>query len=279
MTTLRFVLACIAASGILAVAAVLGLPQAPGKQQPITFTIVVPVDAQVVIDGHQTTERGTRRVYQTPALSVGKDYHYTLRVTAAGRAVTRKVTIRHGGDNTFDLRADLQAAGAAPPKAGPESGKPPYNILFIICDQEAYRLFGQKDYKLPAREALKGRGVTFRNHYISSAMCTPSRASFFTGTAPQNNGVFDQMEYGIEPSLRSDQPNMASVLKGLGYQTAYFGKFELNLDVLLANKKTKNTSTSLQPYGIDVFNSDGDASGEPYQGFQDDPYFAGEGVR
>jgi hypothetical protein len=41
-----------------------------------------------------------------------------------------------------------------PEQGKPEGGKPPYNILFIICDQEAYRLFGQKDYKLPAREAL-----------------------------------------------------------------------------------------------------------------------------
>jgi arylsulfatase len=172
--------------------------------------------------------------------------------------------------------ADL--AWGEPGPSQPGDGKGPYNIVFIICDQETYRLFAKDDYRLPAREALKGRGVTFHNHYISTAMCTPSRASFFTGTAPQNNGVFDQMEYGIEPSLKPDQPNMGSVLKGMGYQTAYFGKFELDLNVLRA-KKTDNTSTALQPYGFDVFNSDGDATGEPYQGFEDDPYFAGEGVR
>jgi arylsulfatase len=132
--------------------------------------------------------------------------------------------------------------------------------------------------RIVAKVKLRGRGVTFHNHYIGSCVCTPSRACFFTGTTPQKNGVFDQMEYGIVPSLKPDQPNMGSILKGLGYKTAYFGKFELNLDVLRA-KKTDNTSAALQPYGFDVFNSDGDNSGGPYQGFEADPYFAGEGVR
>ena len=38
------------------------------------------------------------------------------------------------------------------------------------------------------------RGVTFHNHYAAAAMCSPSRAAFLTGTPPQVNGVFDQME-------------------------------------------------------------------------------------
>jgi arylsulfatase len=165
-----------------------------------------------------------------------------------------------------------------PAPDGPAGGKPPYNILFVVCDQETCRLFARGDYRLPAREALQRRGVTFHNHYIGAAVCTPSRATFFTGTPPQKNGVFDQMSYGYVPNLRTDQPNMGSVLKGLGYKTAYFGKFEMNLNLLRA-KKTDNTETALQPYGFDLFNPDGDTSGRPYQGFDADTYFAGEGVR
>jgi arylsulfatase len=183
------------------------------------------------------------------------------------------------------LGAVVGVSGASKPtsqgpdqaKSGPD--KRPYNVLFVICDQEAHRLFARGDFPLPAREALKRRGVTFRNHYIGSAVCTPSRALFFTGTPPQKNGVFDQMSFGIVPNLRPDQPNMGSILKSMGYRTAFFGKFELNLELLRANHKTVNSSEALKPYGFDVFNSDGDTSGAQQQGFEEDTYFAAEGMR
>lgn len=71
---------------------------------------------------------------------------------------------------------------------------------------------------------------------------------------------------------------MGSLMKGMGYQTAYFGKFELSTKVLAA-KRTDNTSTWLQPYGFDVYNSDGDNHGGIYDGYADDPYIAGSGIR
>jgi hypothetical protein len=71
-------------------------------------------------------------------------------------------------------------------------GKPPYNIVFLIVDQRTYRLLAGTDYSLPALDSIARHGVTFQNHYISSAMCTPSRASFLTGQPPQVNGVIDQ---------------------------------------------------------------------------------------
>ena len=83
-----------------------------------------------------------------------------------------------------------------------------YNIIFVISDQEADHLLVSGDYELPARAELRRKGFDFRNHYTASAMCTPSRAAFFSGTPPQVNGVFDQMETGYVPSLRTDRPNM-----------------------------------------------------------------------
>jgi arylsulfatase A-like enzyme len=109
-------------------------------------------------------------------------------------------------------------------------------------------------------------------------MCTPSRAAFISGTPPQVNGVFDQMETGYVPSLRTDRPNMGSVLKGLGYTTAYFGKFELNKELLKVNPAV-DYHAALQPYGFDFFNFDGDKFGSPAQGYQVDRYYAGVAVR
>src|SRR5262245_60954 len=101
--------------------------------------------------------------------------------------------------------------------ATPAYAAPARNIIFIVCDQEAYQLTASGDYALPARAALMHHGVTFRNHYIASAMCTASRAAFLTGRPPQVTGVCDQMQYSYQTSLSPECPNMGSVLKSLGY--------------------------------------------------------------
>lgn len=156
--------------------------------------------------------------------------------------------------------------------------KQPYNIILIISDQQAFHLQPAQGYHLPTHEELQRRGVTFNNHYTAAAMCSPSRAAFLTGTPPQVNGVTDQMEYDFIQSLNPNQPNMGSVLKSLGYRTAYFGKFEMDKNVLLSSANT-NTAESIKPYGFDEFNPDGDTSGGQHQGYYDDPYFVGEAVR
>jgi arylsulfatase len=161
---------------------------------------------------------------------------------------------------------------------GASSGQPPHNIVFLIVDQRTYRLFTEAEYSLPGIDAIARHGVAFRNHYIASAMCSPSRAAFLTGQPPQVNGVFDQMQYDFVPTLSPDLPNMGSVLKGVGYKTAYFGKFEMDKKILNP-EPTVNYSTVAQPYGFDVFGASGDIGSAPRDGFNNDPFIAGEAVR
>src|SRR6516165_2286617 len=170
-----------------------------------------------------------------------------------------------------------QAVDLASAKASPAQEKKP-NIVFIITDQRAYRLFAGTDYTLPGMDTIAKHGVTFRNHYIASAMCSPSRAAFLSGRPPQVNHVIDQMQYPFVPSLSPSLPNLGSVLKKLGYRTAYFGKFEMDKEILNP-KPTVNYSTVGQRYGFDVFSAGGDIGSAPQDGFDNDPFIAGEAVR
>src|SRR5262249_5349239 len=86
------------------------------------------------------------------------------------------------------------------------------------------------------------------------------------------------LAYAYVASLDPKIPNIGSVLKGLGYRTAYFGKYELNSKVFAA-KKTDNTSAWLQPYGFDEYNADGDNHGDVRDGFNVDTFIAGAGIR
>ena len=140
-----------------------------------------------------------------------------------------------------------------------------------------YRLFAGDDYSLPCIDTIAHHGVTFRNHYIASAMCSPSQAAFLTGQPPQVIDVFDQMQYDFVPTLSPALPNAGSV-QGLGYKTAYFGKFEMDKKIL-EPKPTVIYSTVAQPYGFDGFGAGGDIGSAPRDGFNNDPFIAGESVR
>ena len=117
--------------------------------------------------------------------------------SALNHAVT---TTALAGALTFLLLSPVAIAAQAQeitgtpgsPEATDAISKPPYNIVFLIVDQRSYGLLGGSDYTLPGSDAIARHGVTFRNHYISSAMCSPSRASFLTGQPPQVTGVIDQ---------------------------------------------------------------------------------------
>src|ERR1700678_3352683 len=154
----------------------------------------------------------------------------------------------------------------------------PLNVILVLRDQTRYDLPVAAGYDMPALERLAQRGFTFHNHYVASAMCTPPRAALWSGQPPQVNGVFDQMEVGYVPSLRADRPNMGSMMKKLGYRTAFYGKWEMDFDIL-PPKSNVNYSDALRQYGFDVYQPDGDKTGTPDQGYKTDVYTAAESVR
>jgi arylsulfatase len=186
-------------------------------------------------------------------------------------------TAAHGprGGQLPGAPTDRRSAAPRVP-AAPRSG--PLNVILVIRDQTRFDLPVAAGYSTPALDRLARQGISFRNHYVASAMCTPSRAAFFSGHPPQVNGVFDQMETGWVPSLRPDQPNMGSMMKKLGYQTAFFGKWEMDRDII-PPKPTVNYSEALQPYGFDIYQPDGDKVGTPNQGYDTDVYTGSESVR
>jgi arylsulfatase A-like enzyme len=160
----------------------------------------------------------------------------------------------------------------------PPAASRPLNVILVLRDQTRYELPAAPGYHMPALDRLAQQGISFRNHYIVSAMCTPSRAALYSGQPPQVNGVFDQMEAGYVPSLPKDRPNMGSMMKKLGYRTAFYGKWEMDFSIL-PPEPTVNSTDALQPYGFDVYQPDGDKTGTPDQGYKTDVYTAAESVR
>jgi uncharacterized protein (TIGR03000 family) len=75
-----------------------------------SVTVIVPADAEVTIDGAQTSLTGTERAFVTPPLAAGYNFSYTIRArwTTNGNPVeqTRKVTFSAGANVRVDFTAN-----------------------------------------------------------------------------------------------------------------------------------------------------------------------------
>ncbi len=66
------------------------------------------------------------------------------------------------------------------------------NVLFIMCDQlrwDYLSCYGNKVLHTPNIDALAARGVRFDRAYVQSAVCVPSRMSFYTGRYVASHGT------------------------------------------------------------------------------------------
>lgn len=112
------------------------------------------------------------------------------------------------------------------------------NMVLILTDQERFtRYFPEQwvEQNLPNFMRLRNKGMYFTNNFCNSSMCSPSRATLFTGLYPAQHQVADTLPestggektdnvHDLDPNLQ----NMAKVLKSAGYQVVYKGKWHLS---------------------------------------------------
>ncbi|MCX6374955.1 MAG: sulfatase-like hydrolase/transferase [Armatimonadetes bacterium] len=124
--------------------------------------------------------------------------------------------------------AGLLAAGlsAADPGYGDDSGGRP-NILFILTDDQRYDAMGfmgrPSFLKTPNMDRLAREGAHIRNAFVTTSLCSPSRACFLTGTYAHRHGVVTNEGNDPDPSC----PTFPLLLQKAGYETAYVGKWHM----------------------------------------------------
>lgn len=95
------------------------------------------------------------------------------------------------------------------------------NVIFITTDQQRTDAMGE-GYHTPNLDRLAREGISFTSHIVTSAQCTPSRASWMTGRYPHEVGVNI-----IGHMLDQRDDNIAYAFHRGGYETVYFGKWHL----------------------------------------------------
>lgn len=119
-------------------------------------------------------------------------------------------------------------ASAAPTKA---PRKP--NFIFIFTDDQRWDALGVvqreqgKDARFPwlrtpQLDRLAADGIRFRNAFVVSSLCSPSRAGYLTGRYNHFNGVANN-----RTSFPEDSVTHATLLRDAGYETGYCGKWHM----------------------------------------------------
>ena len=99
------------------------------------------------------------------------------------------------------------------------------NIVFILSDDHRHDFSGYAGHpfiETPNIDELAEQGVVFDRAYVSTSLCSPSRASFLTGVSPYQHGVWNNFTPWSEQNR-----TFFEYLKAAGYSTAFIGKWHM----------------------------------------------------
>ncbi|MEM9280717.1 MAG: sulfatase-like hydrolase/transferase [Verrucomicrobiota bacterium] len=99
------------------------------------------------------------------------------------------------------------------------------NIIFLLTDdhrQTDLGCYGNEMVQTPHLDRLAAEGVLFENASITSAICTPSRITFFLGQFERRHGV--NFNSGTSVPLAAWAHSYPVLLRESGYFTGYVGK-------------------------------------------------------
>ena len=106
----------------------------------------------------------------------------------------------------------------------------PTNVIFILSDDHRYDFMSfhegaPKFLETPSLDRMAAEGIHLKNAFVTTSLCSPSRASIFTGQYAHHHRVVDNTS-PIPPDVRFFPRD----LQDAGYTTAFMGKWHMGED-------------------------------------------------
>jgi N-acetylglucosamine-6-sulfatase len=106
-----------------------------------------------------------------------------------------------------------------------DAAAPRPNIVFILIDDLRYDTFGYMGHpfvETPHIDALAKGGMQFSSAFVTTSLCSPSRASFLTGQYMHNHKVVDNVD-----RMAAGTVTFPQLLQQADYETAFIGKWHM----------------------------------------------------
>lgn len=107
------------------------------------------------------------------------------------------------------------------------TGQTPQNIIFILSDDHRYDYMGfhpnSPDFlETPGMDRMAREGAHLANAFVTTSLCSPSRASILTGQYAFRHGAVDN-SFPMKPGTIF----FPEQLQKVGYETGFFGKWHI----------------------------------------------------
>jgi len=103
------------------------------------------------------------------------------------------------------------------------------NIIFLLADDMRIEAMGNEGngiIKTPHLDLLAKQGTSFENSFVTTPICSSSRASILSGQYTRKHGIIDFKKNFTDSALSQTYPLL---LKKAGYYTGFVGKYGVGM--------------------------------------------------